>query len=150
MWIYAFKSKKLWGNVCLQPWWQVSISLHFFTPTCKFPFIRRISLQTKMLPLISLQMLAFLGTVFIIYYFVSGCFKLCFRLHFNLWKFKKRIWKIKQSLSSHYMSSNQNHWQGSEQIGITSGNFSSQNPELTDSRKMFQWQRVVRSRLYSQ
>ena len=30
------------------------------------------------------------------------------------------------------------------------GNFSGQNPELSDSRKMFQWQRVVRSRLYSQ
>ena len=29
----------------------------------------------------------------------------------------------KLSLSSHYMSSNQNHWQGSEQIGITSREF---------------------------
>lgn len=37
----------------------LAISLHFFTPTCKFPFIQQIS------PLIS-QMLAFLGTLFII------------------------------------------------------------------------------------
>ena len=32
---------------------------------CKFPFIRRISLETKMSPLIA-QMLAFLGTLFIL------------------------------------------------------------------------------------
>ena len=49
-------------------------------------------------------------------FWLSRLFKLCFRLHFNSWKFKKSIWKIKRSLSSHYMSSNQNRWQGSEQI----------------------------------
>ena len=53
MWIYAFKRKKLWGNVCLQPRRYISISLHFFPPTGKFPFMQCILLETKMLPLIS-------------------------------------------------------------------------------------------------
>ena len=53
MWIYAFKRKKLCGNVCLQPRRYISISLHFFPPTGKFPFMQFILLETKMLPLIS-------------------------------------------------------------------------------------------------
>ena len=43
----------------------ISLSLHFFIPTCKFPFIQRILLEAIVLPLIS-QMLAFLGSLFII------------------------------------------------------------------------------------
>ena len=42
MWIYAFKRKKLWGNVCLQPRRYMSISLHFFPPTGKFPFMHAV------------------------------------------------------------------------------------------------------------
>ena len=40
--------------------------LIFLPLNMQIPFILRISLATKMLPLISLQMLAFLGTPFII------------------------------------------------------------------------------------
>ena len=86
-WILSYecmlsKGKKLWGNVCLQPRRYVSISLHFFTPTCKFPFIRWISLETKLLPLIS-QMLSFFP---LLSFWLSRFFKLCFRLSFQLVK----------------------------------------------------------------
>ena len=40
--------------------------LIFLPLNMQIPFILRISLETKMLPLISLQMLAFLGTLFTI------------------------------------------------------------------------------------
>ena len=43
----------------------ICINFASLTLTCKFPFIRQISLVTKMLPLIS-QMLAYLGTLFIL------------------------------------------------------------------------------------
>ena len=63
--IYAFKrKKKLRGNVVFTT---TAIRIYFTSLTliCKLLFIRRISLETKMLILNS-QMLAFLGTLFIL------------------------------------------------------------------------------------
>ena len=63
--IYAFKrKKKLRGNVVFTT---TAICIYFasFTLICKLLFIRRISLETKM-SILNSQMLAFLGTPFIL------------------------------------------------------------------------------------
>ena len=62
--IYAFKRKKLRVNVAFTT---TAICIYFVSLTlkCKLLFICRISLETKMLILNS-QMLAFLGTLFIL------------------------------------------------------------------------------------
>ena len=62
MCICTFKRKKLQGNVVFTT---MGTRIYFASLTliiCKLPFIRRISVETKMLPLIS-QMLAFMGTL---------------------------------------------------------------------------------------
>ena len=82
----CFQRKKLWGNVCLYNHGDTYLfRFTFFTPTCKFPFFRRISLKTKLLPLIS-QTLTFFT---LLSFWLSRCFKLCFRLSFQLvtWRF---------------------------------------------------------------
>ena len=56
---------------------------NFFTPLCKFPFIRRISEETKLLPSIS-QMLAFLGSLFIIILAIKIFLSFASDFHFNL------------------------------------------------------------------
>ena len=62
-----FKRKKLWGNVVFTT--AAIICIYFASLDhefiCKFPSIHWISLETKLLPLIS-QMLAFLVTLFIL------------------------------------------------------------------------------------
>ena len=64
--IYAFKrKKKLWGNVNMFTTTSFRIYFASLTLICKLLFIRRSSLETKMLILNS-QMLAFLGTLFIL------------------------------------------------------------------------------------
>ena len=64
--IYAFKrKKKLWGNVNVFTTTSFRIYFASLTLICKLLFIRRSSLETKMLILNS-QMLAFLGTLFIL------------------------------------------------------------------------------------
>ena len=62
--IYAFKRKKHRGNVVFTT---TAICIYFASLTliCKLPFIRRISLETKM-SILNSQMLAFLGTLFIL------------------------------------------------------------------------------------
>ena len=64
--IYAFKrKKKLWGNVNVFTTTSFRIYFASLTLICKLLFIRRSLLKTKMLILNS-QMLAFLGTLFIL------------------------------------------------------------------------------------
>ena len=62
--IYAFKRKKRGGNVVFTT---TAICIYFASLTliCKLLFIRRISLETKM-SILNSQMLAFLGTLFIL------------------------------------------------------------------------------------
>ena len=62
--IYAFKRKKLRGNVVFTT---TAICIYFasLTLTCKLLFIRRISLETK-ISILNSQMLAFWGTLFIL------------------------------------------------------------------------------------
>ena len=62
--IYTFKRKKRRGNVVLTT---TAICIYFASLTLiwKLPFIRRISLETKM-SILNSQMLAFLGTLFIL------------------------------------------------------------------------------------
>ena len=62
--IYAFKRKKRRGNVVFTT---TAICIYFASLTliCKLLFIRRISLETKM-SILNSQMLAFLGTLFIL------------------------------------------------------------------------------------
>ena len=61
--IYAFKRKKRQGNVFTT----TAICIYFASLTliCKLLFIHRISLETKM-SIFNSQMLAFLGTLFIL------------------------------------------------------------------------------------
>ena len=62
--IYAFKRKKLRGNVVFTT---TAICIYFASLTliCKLLFIRRISLETK-ISILNSQMLAFWGTLFIL------------------------------------------------------------------------------------
>ena len=62
--IYPFKRKKRWGNVLFTT---MAICIYFASLTliCKLLFIHRISLETKM-SILNSQMLAFLGTLFIL------------------------------------------------------------------------------------
>ena len=64
IWSYAFKRKKVLGNVVFTT---TAICIYFASLTliCKLLFIRWILLETKMLILNS-QMLAFLGTLYIL------------------------------------------------------------------------------------
>ena len=65
--IYAFKRKKNFEETLMCMFTTTSFRIYFASLTliCKLLFIRRISLETKMLILNS-QMLAFLGTLFIL------------------------------------------------------------------------------------
>ena len=59
------KGKNFEETLRLQPWRYITILLHLHSYEIKLPFFWQILLEIKILPLIS-QMLAFLGTLFIL------------------------------------------------------------------------------------